>query len=136
MRPMSLLKEENKIKKHISGSFIIEEDLSVLFMLSDGIHEICCTTEADEALKRPLDMETVLKQLNKTGGTEYVFDSIDVKIKRDAFMTIGQINDLRREAFLLFEQKYHKNIEEQMEQEYQVKEETLIIKKQSQCYLF
>ena len=98
-------KKENKIKKHISGSFIIEEDLSVLFMLSDGIHEICCTTEADEALKRPLDMETVLKQLNKTGGTEYVFDSIDVKIKRDAFMTIGQINDLRREAFLLFEQK-------------------------------
>ncbi len=34
-----------------------------------------------------------------------MFDSIDVKIKRDAFMTIGQINDLRREAFLLFEQK-------------------------------
>lgn len=98
-------KNENKIKKHINGSFIIDEDLSVSLRISDGIYEISCTSEADEALKRPLDKETVLKQLNKTGGTEYMFDSIDVKIKRDAFMTMGQLNDLRREAFLLFERK-------------------------------
>lgn len=98
-------KNENKRKKHISGSFIIDEDLSVALRINDGIYEISCTSKADEALKRPLDKETVLKQLNKTGGTEYVFDSIDVKIKRDAFMTMGQLNDLRREAFLLFERK-------------------------------
>ncbi len=98
-------KSEDNIKKHINGSFVIEDDLSVSLRLSDGIHEICCNEKADEALKRPLDSETVLKQLNKTGGTEFIFDSIDINIKRAAFMTVGQLNDLRREAFLLFERK-------------------------------
>jgi len=51
----------------------------------------------DRAQQRPLDEESALKQLGKTGGTPYVISAFRL-ISSDAFMTAGMLNSLRREA--------------------------------------
>ena len=50
------------------------------------------------ALSRPTDRETVLKQIGKTGGTDFVFESIDVDLDDGLFVQIRDLNELRRSA--------------------------------------
>ncbi|MBR0147634.1 MAG: U32 family peptidase [Lachnospiraceae bacterium] len=51
------------------------------------------------ALKAPLDEERIKKQLTKTGGTLFSVRDIDVKLQGDIFISMGELNDLRRKAF-------------------------------------
>lgn len=54
-------------------------------------------TPVDAAQQRALDAETAKKQLGKLGGTPYGLNSFALESK-DAFMTAGMLNSLRREA--------------------------------------
>ena len=83
----------------------LDDDLNAVYKISDGKTEVQCSVKTQEALNRPLDGNTVLKQLKKTGGTDYIFDDIKVDIKRDVFMPVAQLNDLRREVISAFELK-------------------------------
>lgn len=98
-------KEEKPLKLHLTGGFLIDDDLNAIYKISDGNTEAGCSVKTQEALNRPLDCNTVLKQLKKTGGTDYIFDDIKVDIKRDVFMPVAQLNDLRRDVISAFELK-------------------------------
>ncbi|MBD5543142.1 MAG: U32 family peptidase [Lachnospiraceae bacterium] len=50
------------------------------------------------ASNRPVDEETVKKQLGKTGGTPFAFQSIQVSLSGNCFISIKELNDLRRAA--------------------------------------
>lgn len=50
------------------------------------------------AANRPVDEEAVKKQLQKTGGTAFAFQSIQVIIEGNCFISIKELNDLRRQA--------------------------------------
>lgn len=51
-----------------------------------------------EALKKPLSEEDVLKQLNKTGDTLFSFEDIYLDFEDDIFLPVKAINELRRKA--------------------------------------
>jgi putative protease len=57
----------------------------------------------EEAQKRPLDEDTVKKQFNKTEDSIFVFKFEEMTIDGHAFVPIGAMNQLRRDALLLLE---------------------------------
>lgn len=61
--------------------------------------------------KRPLDGDFVRSKINKTGGTPFEFEEICVDIKGMPFMSVGEINDLRRGVLEKFKEAYLKAFE-------------------------
>ena len=51
-----------------------------------------------EAMTRPADREMVLKQIGKTGNTDFSFESITVDLDDGLFVQIRDLNELRRSA--------------------------------------
>lgn len=54
--------------------------------------------KADIAANRPLDIETISKQLNKTKDTEFEFTDIKYDVADNVFVRVSDLNELRREA--------------------------------------
>jgi putative protease len=52
----------------------------------------------EAAMKQPMDIERIRKQINKTGNTPYEFESIDIDMEDNIFIPIQSINELRRNA--------------------------------------
>lgn len=50
------------------------------------------------AQKTPTDPARVKEQLEKTGGTPYCFQQLDIDMDQGAFVPVSQLNDLRRNA--------------------------------------
>ncbi len=93
---------EQPVKKALSADFIISADYNAYLTVTDGAFYATAAADASRALKRPINREFVLKQLNKTGDTDFYFNNTDTAIDCDAFMTTKQLNDLRREALKIF----------------------------------
>ncbi len=55
-------------------------------------------TPVDKAINAPVDIKTVNKAFNKLGGTDYYIEKLDVDISEDAFIPVGALNELRRNA--------------------------------------
>ncbi len=56
----------------------------------------------ENASKTPTTKEVVLEKLNKTGGTPYNFNFVDVVVEDDIFVNIKGLNELRRDALEQF----------------------------------
>lgn len=54
--------------------------------------------EVDFARQQPLAREQVIRQLNKTGTTDFQLRHVEVSMAPDAFMPVRAINELRREG--------------------------------------
>lgn len=68
-------------------------------LVSDGEHRFCAVGEAVErAQTRPTDRARVVEQLQKTGATPYAMRAVEVEMDADAFVSVGALNALRREA--------------------------------------
>ncbi len=50
------------------------------------------------ATNRPSDREAVLKQVSKTGNSEFEFESIDLDLEEGLFLPVRDLNELRRAA--------------------------------------
>jgi putative protease len=55
--------------------------------------------EAQAAKSRPLTTADVRKQMEKTGGSGYRWESLDIDIEDDAFLPVSALNALRRDVF-------------------------------------
>jgi putative protease len=55
--------------------------------------------EAQAAKSRPLTAADVRKQMEKTGGSGYRWESLDIDIEDDAFLPVSALNALRRDVF-------------------------------------
>ena len=51
----------------------------------------------DEAKSRPIDKETVTSKLSKVGETDFEIESIEVEVDDNLFVTVGALNELRRQ---------------------------------------
>ena len=60
--------------------------------------QVFSTNIPELAKTQPLDCEKVKKQLKKTGNTEFVFEQLDIEIIGNVFLSLQQINELRRRA--------------------------------------
>lgn len=53
----------------------------------------------EPAQRQPLSVESVEKQLRKTGTSDYEWRNLDIQIEGDGFLPVQELNRLRREAF-------------------------------------
>ena len=99
------LKAYVKVKKDLPIEITIKpynknlevyKNMNITYRLDDTIPEI--------AKNRPLDKETLIKQLSKTSSTPYEFKTIDIDLDKNLFIPkLSLLNELRRKALLLVE---------------------------------
>ena len=53
---------------------------------------------AEEAKSAPMTEERIRKQLMKTGGSPFVFESLEIHMEGDVFLPVQELNRMRREA--------------------------------------
>lgn len=90
---------ERELKRKIKGNVMIYQHLPVTITMMTG-DASCCLT-ADEPLKaknRPLDEEQLRKQMNRLGDTDFEFEHLELELGEGCFLTVGQMNELRRSA--------------------------------------
>ncbi|MBS6196593.1 MAG: U32 family peptidase [Clostridiales bacterium] len=90
---------EEKKQEKIKGTLSLFADCpAILEVVFDG-HRI--TVEGalvQEAQNRPLEEERVRRQMQKTGDTEFAFETLDIYMGEDIFLPMQQLNELRRNA--------------------------------------
>ena len=68
----------------------------------------------DKAQKRPIDKDTILKQVLKTGDTDFSFNPVFLDLDDGLFLTVGEIKNVRRQLLELIYQEilssYKRNI--------------------------
>ncbi len=90
---------ETESKRKINGNVIISQHLPVKMTVTDGLCEFTATAdEPMEAKNRPLTEEDVNKQLRKLGDTDFEMEDLEVELGEGCFMTVKQLNELRRNA--------------------------------------
>ena len=68
-----------------------------------------CGGMVEKAQKQPLSEEKIISQFSKTGNTTYAIEFEKVDIDEDVFITISNINSLRRDAIEEFDKLYVKS---------------------------
>lgn len=89
---------ENNIYHELTAEIKINTGEKI-FMKIKGLIDV--EVEGDfpqQAINAPLTKETVLKQIGKTGDTEFVFNEIKLELSDNVFVTVKELNELRRRA--------------------------------------
>ena len=90
----------------IKGSAVLRVDCpAVLKIEREGITAEVTGNPVQSALKQPMQEESVRKQLEKCGGTGFFMDSLSIEMDDSIFMPLKELNELRRRAIELLEQK-------------------------------
>ena len=92
---------ERQLQEKINGKLILFPGKSATLTLSSGpageMTEVTVTGDTvQEAQSRPLAREQILKQLRKTGNTEFVFQNLEICTEGDVFLPLQALNALRR----------------------------------------
>ncbi len=88
---------EKQLKVPVTGKILLSEGEKASLILTSQEHRI--VIEGDlvmSALNQPMSEEKVLKQLNKTGNTPFLFENLEAEIKGNVFVPVQALNDLRR----------------------------------------
>lgn len=106
-----VLKEsvDYKIQEKINGKLRLSEGecAKLSLGLQRGADIISAEVYGDvvqTAMKQPLEIERIEKQMRKTGNTEFVFDVIETELRGSVFLTMQSLNELRREGIAQLEQ--------------------------------
>ena len=92
------------LKEKIYGFVSLLKDLPAKMTLYNGKHSVTVSGEIVQAAqKRPVTLQEVRKQIEKTGTTPFVFDKLDIELDEDVFIPVSSLNNLRRMAFEAFE---------------------------------
>jgi len=92
---------EHIIEKKIPVSFSVLAEVGKPFTLTifDGIHQITKISSLVEVAKTsPFSKEQLEKQLRKLGNTPFIVTDITMKIDSSIFLSIQEINSLRRDV--------------------------------------
>ena len=95
----------NKIlKKSVHAEIILKAGEPMTLRISGDTHSVTVSGESvSRAIKRPLERENVMKQLNKTGDSYFQFDDILVRMDEEVFVPVARLNELRREGLKQYE---------------------------------
>lgn len=99
------------IQKKIKGNLklFLEKNATLTVVLNGtGGNDIEVTVAGDvvnRAEKKPLDQETILNKMQKTGNTPFVFEEFTVEMDDNIFLPIGKLNALRRDALELLQSR-------------------------------
>lgn len=81
---------------NIKVTFIKEQPFTISTMVN-GTEIIYEGNPVSKALNKPIDKETLLKQMKKTGNSDFDFTDIEIICGEDGFLPIGAINQARRD---------------------------------------
>lgn len=87
-----------KIPVSVYGYFEVGQESVLTVCTEDGVSVTINGPVVEQAKNAPATEDTVLKQLNKFGGTHFCLEQSDVHIQGAAFIPNGVLNLLRREA--------------------------------------
>ncbi len=98
---------EKATVKTIYGAAIFKakENMSLTIYDDEGVSITVMGGPVEPANARPATKEDIIKRLNKTGGTGFVFETLDVQLEDNLFIPVGALNELRREGILAYENK-------------------------------
>ncbi len=119
----NFINKKQKVK--IKGSVIIKKDKPII--LSAGYNCIGFNNEIiyveakvsgeipEEATNKPMSKENILKQLSKTGNTDFEFESLNIYLDDGLFIPVSVLNSIRRKcidelkdkAVNIFSRKYN-----------------------------
>lgn len=100
-------------KVSIDGKVIVKQDEFMKITLNDGKNEV--TFISDEkpqpATNKPLMKEDIEKQIKKINDTVYTFRNLEIYTDNKSFVPLSKLNEIRRGAIELLDQKRLYNIE-------------------------
>lgn len=112
---------KQEIREKIKGKFILNPENPAILTVRWKNQSVTVTGEmALEASNRPLEEETVRRQLMKTGNTPFVFDELEIVLGENLFYPMQSLNELRRNAL---EELQEKILGQFRRQEYKAEEE-------------
>lgn len=95
------------LRRHARAEIILRTNTPMELKVYDDTFCVTVTGETvSKALKRPIERENVIKQLNKTGDSFIQFDKIDVVMEDDIFVPVAHLNELRRAGLKQFEEVF------------------------------
>lgn len=90
----------------INGKFIGKCNHEMVLSISDNVNTITVNGNiVSKAINSPSDYDMIYNKLSRLGDTIYDFNKLDIDIDDDIFISIKDINDLRRKAILLLNEK-------------------------------
>lgn len=97
-------------KEKINGKLILSEGkrvkLGVEYKIGGNTYFVEEEGEVvQKAQKAPLDRQRVEKQIRKTGNTEFVFASLEIRMDGQVFLPMQALNELRRDVLQKLEEK-------------------------------
>lgn len=102
------------IKPHIPLSMDITPNkkrsltLNVSFKIGNDVISFGYKSERkfDEAINKPLDEETIINQMKKSGNTPFIVENVKVtNLPDNVFMPIGKLNNIRRKVLDIASEK-------------------------------
>lgn len=97
---------EAELKENVRGHVELAEGEPSRLTLECRKEKVQVLGQAPQAAeKQPMTREKVLKQLNKTGGSPFCFQTLTAQIEGDLFLPVQALNELRRAGFKELEKK-------------------------------
>lgn len=96
-----------KRKVLIDVKLVAKEDKKMLIKVSDGKNSIKLKSsfEVQKAINNPTNKAAIENQITKTGNTVYKVKNLYLDVDLNIFINIKDINELRRKALLLLDEK-------------------------------
>ncbi len=86
-----------KIKVTIKAKCLLNKPLEI--MISDGKNDIVVTgNNVEKSINAPITIDRLEQQMTKLGETPFICKNISIDCDNDIFISIKEINELRREA--------------------------------------
>lgn len=90
---------QGEIKEKLKGKVKILKEMPATMEVSWGKQQVLVSGEtASAAEKRPLEADTVRRQMEKMGGSGFLWESLEVEVEEGVFLPMGALNSLRRQA--------------------------------------
>ena len=106
-------RKSNGIPENLPKRKVKIDGTLILYPGSSAILEVSCRDvsvtamvgEVQYAREQPMSRERILKQINKLGNTEFEWNNLEVQIDESIFVPVSLLNELRREAINMLEDK-------------------------------
>ncbi|MEE1114610.1 MAG: U32 family peptidase [Eubacterium sp.] len=97
-----------RLQLGVNGHCRLAKGSPASLTVTDPLHDLSVTVTRDgvqKAQKSAVDLTRVRKQLNKTGTSDFRFESLVIDMEEDLFVPMQLLNELRREAFAALDEK-------------------------------
>lgn len=114
----NFLKINSRIKVHAEFECVFGKPVRLTFSSPDGSFSVSVEGNAPQkAQNAPATKESIIKQLSKLGDTDFEYADISVKLEDGLFISVSELNSIRREACAKYADEYparlsRKNFEE------------------------